>query len=366
MKVPIALAVASLLLGAAAPLHAAGDAPRLGSPCEASAARVVACPKGRHAAACVLVGDNEIADRLFLYSADANGNLSGEAPVELVDRDGDASPKLDDIEAIEVDGERIWIVASHSRKRWRDEAPAGSDERCAVARRRLALFAGTWPPADGGTQLAGSVIETKKNAWQKQLRSKCAKQLFQLAGADVASRALADAACHAFATADERANQDRGACEQGFNIEGAAVIPGSDGQRRLWLGLRGPTLAGKALLLRWQGGDAFRFDGIAELDLGDARGVRDLAYAGGRLWALAGPTPDSSGVPFALEAVAVASLDSGAQLAATFVRSVREQSEGLAIFPDARHAVLVTDGEKGGSADAACRVPSTSFPVPLE
>jgi hypothetical protein len=325
--------------------------------CEHSAARFVPCPPGRPAPACLLLGDNEVDEQLLLYSLDAQDRLAGETPVAI-------GAKLGDIEAIEVDGERVWIVASHGRKRWRDEVAAGAKKQCAVSGARLAIFAGTWAPAT--RSLTGTVVATKRKAWKELLRSKCESELFQLDAADAKGRALAKQACDAFAANDENANQQRDACEAAFNIEGAASIPGSDGVRRLWLGLRGPTLDGKALLLRWKAGDALRFDGIASVDLGEQRGVRDMAWAKDRLWLLGGPTADSTGVAFALESAPVASLESGAQLAAKLAQPVAEQAEGLAIFPDGRRAAIVTDGVQGDAAGAACMVPSTFFTVRLE
>jgi hypothetical protein len=91
-----------------------------------------------------------------------------------------------------------------------------------------------------------------------------------------------------------------------------------------------------------------------------------MAYRDGRLWLLAGPVADNSGVAFALEAVALASLDSGAQLAAQGVRAVPEQAEGLALIPGARRAGIVTDGQAGDAPGAPCNVPSTFLSIPLE
>jgi hypothetical protein len=335
---------------------------RLASSCEASAARFVACPRVRTAAACLLVADNEESKRLFLYSMDAAGQLSGATDVEIVSADA-AAPKLDDLEAIESDGERIWLVASHGRKRWRDEA--APEKRCGVDKDRLAIFTGTWSPAADGKTLPGTMLATKKKEWKKLLRAKCATELFQLDARDAAGHALVATACAAFAANDENARRERSACEAAFNIEGAALIPGEDG-KRLWLGLRAPTLDGNALLLRLAQADALRFDGIATLDLGEARGVRDMAYRDGRLWLLAGPVADSSGVAFALEAVAIDSLDSGAQLAAHRVGAVPPQAEGLALFAGARRAGIVTDGEAGDAPGAPCNVPSTFLSIPLE
>lgn len=347
MKFHTAVAIVAALVGA----HEVRAAT-----CEHSAARVVRCPAGREAPACLLVGDNEVEEQLLLYSLDARDRLADETPVAI-------GAKLGDIEAIEVDGDRVWIVGSHGRKRWRDELGAGAKKQCAVAANRLAIFAGTMTPA--GT-LSGTVTKTKKKAWKELLGSKCESELFQLDAADQTGRALAKQACAAFAQHDESANQRRDACENAFNIEGAAASPDEHGVRRLWLGLRSPTLDGKALLLRWKPGDALRFDGIARVDLGERRGVRDLAWAKDRLWLLAGPVADSTGVAFALESAPVATLASGAALAAKVAQSVPEQAEGLAIFPDARRAGIVTDGAQGDASDAACRVAPAFFTVPLD
>lgn len=347
MRVLAATALVAALIGAQVARAAT---------CEHSAARVVPCPAGRAAPACLLVGDNEVEDRLLLFSLDAEDRLTNETPIAI-------GAKLGDIESIEVDGDRIWIVASHGRKRWRDELGGGAEKQCPVAASRLAIFAGTRTPA--GT-ISGTVTKTKKKAWAELLRADCERELFQLDAADAQGRALAQQACAAFAANDESANQRRDACENAFNVEGAAAIPGSDGVRRLWLGLRSPTLDGKALLLRWQPGDALRFDGVARVDLGAGRGVRDMAWSQDRLWLLAGPAADADGAAFALASAPVASLDSGAELAAKVAQAVRDQSEGLAILPDGRRAGIVTDGAQGDPAGAACKVAPAFFTVPLD
>ena len=64
--------------------------------------RVVPCPKGRDAKACLLVGDNE-AKELFLYSVDAAGRVGDESRVAITAVDGGKkTPKLDDIESVRL------------------------------------------------------------------------------------------------------------------------------------------------------------------------------------------------------------------------------------------------------------------------
>lgn len=85
--------------------------------------------------------------------------------------------------------------------------------------------------------------------------------------------------------------------ENGLDVEGIVVVGG-----RLYLGLRGPVIATKAVILDMPAKTAFARPGKRMrkhfLDLGGL-GVRDLAHRGGDILILAGPVT-STGGPFRL------------------------------------------------------------------
>lgn len=338
----------------------------LGTLCEASAARFVACPKqaGEDAAHCLLVADNEIGDRLFLYPMRADGTLGPERAIALLAEDGSAKrAKVGDIEALEVAGGVVWVVGSHGRKKWREERAAGDAKQCGVDGGRLSLLRGAWKPETAMESIRGVRVKTKKKQWPELLGASCRDELFDRHGLDGQGNELVAKACGAFAKRDAAANRDPEACASAFQIEGAVAIPSPDGPQRLWVGLRSPTLQGKAMLLRVQPGDTLRFDGIALVDLGSGRGVRDLAHADGKLWAIAAPEADAASGSFELMAIEAAALDSGALLAMRPVAALRPNAEGLAIAPDGGRIVTTTDGQAPETQGGRCKVASEFFEV---
>jgi hypothetical protein len=343
-------------------LVAVAGAEPLGTLCEASGARFVPCPLDA-SASCLLVADNEIGDRLFLYPVRDDRTLGAQRAIPLVARDGSPQrAKVGDIETLEVADGVVWVVGSHGRSRWRDDRPAGDAKQCRVAGGRLSIFRGSWNPETPMEVIRGARIATKKKVWRERLGAQCLSGLFDLEAGDVRGNELAAAACDAFAKHDARASADAGACASAFQIEGAAAIPSRAGVPRLWLGLRTPTLQGKALLLRVrEGADELAFDGIALADLGSGRGIRDLAHAAGQLWAIAGPAGEADAGGFELRAIEADALASGARLAMRPVAKLRGQAEGLAISPGGERIVVVTDG-KAGSA-GVCELRSQSFDV---
>lgn len=166
-----------------------------------------------------LVGDNETSDRLFAFGRD----LSPRDAVTLT------SP-IEDIEALALDGDRVWVVGSESATKKAKRRPE----------RELAGFLGE--PA----------------------------QRLDLTG------------CGACEAARGRAPN-----EGGLNIEGAAVVEG-----RRWLGLRAPVVDGKALLLALSA-DGAREERTVTLDLG-GYGVRELVPWRGGLLVVAGPVSDEA------------------------------------------------------------------------
>jgi hypothetical protein len=129
----------------------------------------------------------------------------------------------------------------------------------------------------------------------------------------------------------------------GLNVEGAAWVGD-----QLWLGLRAPLDAGKALLLRLD--DDARVVEVVRVDLG-GNGVRELVSTDTGLYVVAGPVADGD-APHALYRLA----DPHAapeRLPVTLPPS----TEGLAPDPATPGAWLyVTDGD---GKNGACKTPAT-------
>jgi Protein of unknown function (DUF3616) len=236
-------------------------------------------------------------DRLIRSEDGSYGNHELFDLVELLDMPvkGEDAPELD-IEGLDVDGDKLWLVGSHTwtRDNPKKAAQKGDDPRKALAdvspnpnRQVLACLPLTscdgpdavpragkssrYPAADG---LARLRIGKKRSALTKLL----AKD--ELLGRFV----------------------DLPAKENGFDIEGLAVKGD-----RLFLGLRGPVLRGYAMVLELE----VRADGKGELELrppgnGEelcrkhvlhlgGNGIRDLHRHGDDLLILAGPTAAISG-----------------------------------------------------------------------
>lgn len=347
----------------------AAAAEPLGTLCEASAARFVACPKDPAAGTgdqpCLLVADNEISDRLFLYRRRADGTFGSERAIPLVLEDGSTQgAQVGDIEALEVADGIVWAVGSHGRRKWSGERHPGDAKQCGVVANRLAIFRGAWQPDTPMGQIRGTRIKTRKKQWHELLGPACESRAFRLAAGDAKGRALAAAACRVFDLHQRQATQDRDACESAFQIEGAALLPSSDGGRRLWLGVRSPPVQGKAVLLRLEQGERLAFDGIALLDLGAERGVRELEYADGRLWIIAGPAGDSQGTGFDLVATRAGSIESGAIVAAMEpIARLPARSEALAVSANGETILVVTDGKAPEHAGGSCKIASEIFDV---
>jgi hypothetical protein len=79
--------------------------------CEPSAVVKMTCPDSE--GSCLLVGDNESDDTLFLYPV-KSGRLDSAAQIEL----GLGKLEIDDIEAVaKLDEHRVLIMGSHSRNK---------------------------------------------------------------------------------------------------------------------------------------------------------------------------------------------------------------------------------------------------------
>jgi hypothetical protein len=325
--------VLGLLLAAAG--SAAEPAGLGGHPvCEASAALFVPCP-GESGRECLLVGDNEERQRLFLYPFD-DGKL---AIAER--REVDITPllaseeeyELSDIEALArlSDGE-ILVHGSYSR-----------NKNCARRKKRRRTLGLKLGP-DGASAGRIGVLRTSKGGALGEAFGR--RPGGDLALVAEAVRAGEDAA-------------DAGRCDQAFNLEGAVVIS-SGAKDEVWVGLRRPLVNGHAALLRQDlAAGRLSFDEARLVDLG-GEGVRALSLADGQVWGLSARPGGAHALPFVLWRFPRAALDGASPISVEAVADVPGSAEGLAI--SGSRAVIVIDGDQG---DGRCRRDARYVVVPL-
>lgn len=312
------------------------DQPRpLGYPvCEPSAALVVPCIGGP--GPCLLVGDNEAADAVFLYPlGKAQLDVDDVQMIEL----GKGGPN--DIESMaRLDDQTLLLLGSHSR-----------DRSCAIKdKRRRLMRVSDWGQ---GPALETSLSQTSELSAPALLGSR--------ATSSPVLKAVGEAIDQAEAQADRAAKtKDESACEAAFafNIEGAVAIPAATGGAQVWIGLRAPLVsyAGKtwAALLRLERPDVLGFDQALLLDLG-GRGVRELTLAGDWLFGIAGGPGDAE-ENFVLWKIQLSDLQPDAQVHPQILRALPNSSEGLA-FVGGQSMVLI-DGDRGkDKSRASCREP---------
>lgn len=140
----------------------------------------------------------------------------------------------------------------------------------------------------------------------------------------------------------------------GLNIEGLAVVGD-----RLWLGLRAPSLAGRAFLVGGSVAELFRPGSepaaqkpqLLAFAAGAQRGVRDLApLADGRLLVLVGPAQEQD-LPYALLLLDPADPASVRELGELPVRK-QAKAEALAVLTQGRDELRILvgyDGVKNGA-----------------
>lgn len=307
--------------------------------CEPSAVAPVSC--GETGGVCLLVGDNEEEDDLYLYRIASQQRLLHPANDErFAVRLG---KDIADIEAMARLGENeILVFGSHSR-----------DRACGPeAKRRRFLHARF---EDGALETTGEGhVKTKKIACKRLFK----KSVRDDPAITVVCEAI-DAAEQAADEIDDRRKEtkdrDRAEeeCEQAhaFNLEGAVAVE-QDGRLRVWAGLRSPLVesaegASKAVLMRMVDLDRFEFDAAALLDLG-GRGVRELAESGEWIWGIAGPAQDSD-AEFALWRFPKSELKPGAVIVPETVRALPTSSEGLAVHGGTLYIVI-----DGGRGDGEC------------
>jgi hypothetical protein len=322
--------------------------------CEPSAALIIDCPD--KSGSCLLVGDNEIRDSLFLFDVTGSGidpTTQRSMPLAL-----DNNHELSDIEALaSLHGGGVGVFASHSRN-------ADCDTK--KNRRRFGVI-------DGLTQqpVAVAVTQSKKIDCER------------LFGSSTPNDALINSVCAAITGAEAAADAvfakagGRAQCNQthDYNAEGAVNLSNT-ATADLWVGLRSPLLPAHptdigrrnlAVLMHMQGLSAYSFDRIAVLDM-DGRGVRDLAYADGWVWVIAGPPEDQAdgtAQPFELRRFSPDALNAGTTIVPEVIhRDLPHSSEGLGIFN--HHAIVVVDGDKGDDNKASrCARDAKVVTIPL-
>ncbi len=310
----------------------------------------------------VVVGDNEVKNRLAVVAIDDSGRLDPATarwlPIEREEGDGWDGLKVEDIEALTWLGDQLVIVGSHSRANLRDGVCAVDDKRSRIA---LARVDDDRIAVTERVDLQDDTVDGRaRGAWTTD---GCRARFTTHAPG-------ADALCAAIGAAEAAAARgEADGCARSVNIEGAVGVDG-----KLWLGLRAPVLDGGAALLRVAtlGRDGPTFDGVATLTLPaplTGYGIRDLASAPDGVAALVGPAPDAAETQpdFAIVQWPSAALTPGATLTPADRTPVPHFAEGLRI--DAGHATLLFDGDAPSKSDrrdgAACRAPSRQLVLPI-
>ena len=307
--------------------------------CEPSAVVKVTCPElGGN---CLLVGDNEQNEALFLYKVSSNG-LDSNRQRELA-----LEKKISDIEAIaKLDDNKVLIFGSHSR-----------NSKCEVKTKRQRFLQ---------AKLSGNQLETIGELVKSpQINSKVLFGELDLNNNKVLSM-VSRAIDEAEKKADEAMilntdDQRKKACQEAnaFNAEGAVTVPHNSSVSKVWIGLRSPLVSqpslNYAILLRMANPDKYdkyQFDGAALLDL-EGRGIRELTFAHNWIWGIAGGPKDGQD-NFKLWRISAESLKPNTILKPEIVRVSEDgklppSSEGLAIVDETAYVLI--DGDSGDSGN---------------
>lgn len=313
--------------------------------CEASAATLLPCPDAD--GTCLLVGDNEVRDELFLYRLE-NGRVSEDSRQSLsldsiLSGEGDREEELSDIEALApVSPNEIAIFGSHSRNSACDTKKKRRQYLHAELQEST-LVEGSLPPVKSKKHSCKRLFGRPLDELKGTLRSVC----------DAIETAEGEAEA-AFALSDEVDQREACSSSAAFNLEGAVAVPAENGDLRVWIGLRAPLVDNKAVLLRQiSSRETFQFDIAVLVDLGGF-GVRDLTYAHGQLWGIAGPPTDADD-PHRLWRFAPETLADDTVIEPQHLGELPNFSEGLAIHEDT--AIVLLDGDEGDEA-GSCAVDS--------
>jgi hypothetical protein len=309
--------------------------------CEPSAVAKITCPDSD--GSCLLVGDNESDDTLFLYPVQS-GRLDPAAQTGL----GLGQLAIDDIEAIaKLDEHRVLIMGSHSR-----------NKECETKKKRRRFVQAS--VTRDKLEVIGPIIESPAIN---------AKDLF--GAVDLASNDQLAMVGRAIDDAEARADQAEGdetACNKvnAFNAEGAVAIPERASAPEVWVGLRAPLVRidseNYAVLLRMASLDMYRFDGAAFLKIEEGRGIRELTMDENWIWGIAGgPRDDQDN--FVLWRIPRDALKPNATLRPEIIRSLPASSEGLAIVDETAYVLIDGDrGDGGTGCKASARYVQCNLP----
>lgn len=302
----------------------------LGSPplCEASAAHLAPWNSGL-----VLVADNEESGALFSFSP-RRGRLTGQRALPLPP----GAPR--DIEALTQIGSQLLVVGSFSRNR-----------QCEVKPARQRMMVVEFDPTGVLTEVSRIDGAAAMAAAARDVEG-CLGALFVQP-----PPAGAREVCEALVEAERRAAAGEG-CDT-LDIEGAVTLPSTPA--RLWLGLRGPLVGTKAVLLRHVAPlEELRFDAVTLLELG-GRGVRELHLDGTTVRGIAGPQGDGEG-DFRLFSITAERLIPGETVSPVLhAQPLPRSSEGLAVHSDRLY--VVTDGERASRNACAQAASQTSITI---
>ncbi len=307
--------------------------------CEPSAVVRIPCPNSN--GDCLLVGDNETKESLFLYPINS-GKLETTAQKQF--KLGGA--EIGDIEAItELDDNRVLIFGSYSRS-----------SQCEIKKNRQRFLQ---------AQVLNKSIKPISNAIQTDTINSQTLFAPEALKKNKILQAVAQVIDEAEKSAD-LAQEDKEACQKAnaFNVEGAVAVPQVGTEPEVWLGLRSPLISAEgkswATLLKMKNLNQYQFEQVVLLDL-EGRGIRELTKEGNSIWGIAGG-PEDEKDNFVLWKLPIGKLKPNAKVRPEIVRALPTSSEGLAIVGE--KAYILIDGDRGKS-ESSCQIPGKFIEIPL-